>query len=263
MNLLVWVMMGIAIWHFAVFVPDRFWGGIVGAFGAALVGAVVIGLVAASPAATSTTRPRDRAGGVPGRAARPRRSYFGSGAPRKRGCPLSLASYAKRSRPRRFRPAAVVAFRRPVPSARVLASRGDPSRRWHAASLLVRAAHALSRRELGLSRHPLVLVRRGFGEPAAARRFLEATESHDPFAFARHAGGRRSDARPRARAAAAIAVHGDYDVDGVCSTALAGARAARARRRGAPASAEPHGGWLRPLAARRSSSCTRGARRCS
>ena len=46
MNLLVWVMMGIAIWHFAVFVPDRFWGGIVGAFGAAAVGAVVVGLIA-------------------------------------------------------------------------------------------------------------------------------------------------------------------------------------------------------------------------
>ena len=35
MSFLVWVMMGIAVWHFAVFVPDRFWGGIVGAFGAA------------------------------------------------------------------------------------------------------------------------------------------------------------------------------------------------------------------------------------
>ena len=34
--MLVWVMMGIAIWHFAVFVPDRFWGGIVGAFVAAI-----------------------------------------------------------------------------------------------------------------------------------------------------------------------------------------------------------------------------------
>jgi hypothetical protein len=45
MNLLVWVMMGIAIWHFAVFVPDRFWGGIVGAFGAAAIGAVVVGLI--------------------------------------------------------------------------------------------------------------------------------------------------------------------------------------------------------------------------
>jgi hypothetical protein len=47
MNFLVWVTMGIAIWHFAIFVPDRFWGGIVGAFGAAAVGAVVVGLILA------------------------------------------------------------------------------------------------------------------------------------------------------------------------------------------------------------------------
>ena len=45
MALLVWGMMGIAIWHFAVFVPDHFWGGIVGAFLAALLGAIVIGLL--------------------------------------------------------------------------------------------------------------------------------------------------------------------------------------------------------------------------
>ena len=45
MSILVWVMMGIAVWHFTVFVPDRFWGGIVGAFLAAIVGAVVIGLL--------------------------------------------------------------------------------------------------------------------------------------------------------------------------------------------------------------------------
>ena len=43
--MLVWVMMGIAIWHFAVWVPDRFRGGIVGAFGAAIVGAVVFGFL--------------------------------------------------------------------------------------------------------------------------------------------------------------------------------------------------------------------------
>ena len=47
MNFLVWVMMGIAVWHFAVFVPDRFWGGIVGAFGAAAVGSVVVGVILA------------------------------------------------------------------------------------------------------------------------------------------------------------------------------------------------------------------------
>ena len=32
MGALVWVMMGIAIWHFTIFIPDRFWAGIVGAF---------------------------------------------------------------------------------------------------------------------------------------------------------------------------------------------------------------------------------------
>ena len=43
MSIVVWVMMGIAIWHFTVFVPDRFWGGIVGAFVVAMFGAVIFG----------------------------------------------------------------------------------------------------------------------------------------------------------------------------------------------------------------------------
>ena len=45
MGVLGWVMMGLAIWHFTIFLPDRFWGGIVGAFVGALVGAVVVGLI--------------------------------------------------------------------------------------------------------------------------------------------------------------------------------------------------------------------------
>jgi hypothetical protein len=45
MAALVWVMMGIALWHFSIFVPDRFWAGIVGAFAGAVVGAVVFGFV--------------------------------------------------------------------------------------------------------------------------------------------------------------------------------------------------------------------------
>jgi uncharacterized membrane protein YeaQ/YmgE (transglycosylase-associated protein family) len=45
MSILVWIMMGIAVWHFTVFVPDHFWGGIVGAFLAAIVGAVIVGLI--------------------------------------------------------------------------------------------------------------------------------------------------------------------------------------------------------------------------
>ena len=43
MTLLVWAMMGIAVWHFTVFLPDRFWGGIVGAFLAAVVASVIFG----------------------------------------------------------------------------------------------------------------------------------------------------------------------------------------------------------------------------
>jgi uncharacterized membrane protein YeaQ/YmgE (transglycosylase-associated protein family) len=46
MSMLVWVMMGIAIWHFAIWVPDRFYGGIVGAFLAAIVGAAIFGFIA-------------------------------------------------------------------------------------------------------------------------------------------------------------------------------------------------------------------------
>jgi uncharacterized membrane protein YeaQ/YmgE (transglycosylase-associated protein family) len=45
MSMVVWVMMGIAIWHFAVFVPDRFWGGITGAFVVAILGSVVFGFL--------------------------------------------------------------------------------------------------------------------------------------------------------------------------------------------------------------------------
>jgi hypothetical protein len=46
MGLVVWVMMGIALWHFTVFLPDRFWGGIVGAFVAAFVSAAIFGFIA-------------------------------------------------------------------------------------------------------------------------------------------------------------------------------------------------------------------------
>jgi hypothetical protein len=43
MALLVWFMMGIALWHFTVFLPDRFWQGIVGAFVGSVIGALVFG----------------------------------------------------------------------------------------------------------------------------------------------------------------------------------------------------------------------------
>jgi hypothetical protein len=45
MGALVWVMMGLALWHFTIFIPDRFWGGIVGAFIGAVTGAMLLGLL--------------------------------------------------------------------------------------------------------------------------------------------------------------------------------------------------------------------------
>jgi hypothetical protein len=45
MGVLGWVMMGLAIWHFTIFLPDRFWGGIVGAFVGSLAGAIIVGLI--------------------------------------------------------------------------------------------------------------------------------------------------------------------------------------------------------------------------
>jgi uncharacterized membrane protein YeaQ/YmgE (transglycosylase-associated protein family) len=49
LSILVWAMIGIACWHVTVLVPDRFWGGIVGAFLVALVGALVSGFFLPEP----------------------------------------------------------------------------------------------------------------------------------------------------------------------------------------------------------------------
>jgi single-stranded-DNA-specific exonuclease len=64
-----------------------------------------------------------------------------------------------------------------------------------------------------------VLVRRGFGEPERARAFLAAEEEHPPAAFARidEAVGA---ILARVESGDQITIHGDYDVDGVCSTAV-------------------------------------------
>jgi single-stranded-DNA-specific exonuclease len=76
--------------------------------------------------------------------------------------------------------------------------------------------------ELGVSEITAsVLARRGYDEPGKARRFLDAElPGHDPFLL-----GDMGAAVERIRAAIAdgtrICVHGDYDVDGICATALA------------------------------------------
>jgi single-stranded-DNA-specific exonuclease len=64
-----------------------------------------------------------------------------------------------------------------------------------------------------------VLVRRGYGDPRQARAFLAAEERHELGAFA----GLRDTAEAilgHVRAGNQITIHGDYDVDGVCSTAI-------------------------------------------
>jgi single-stranded-DNA-specific exonuclease len=75
-------------------------------------------------------------------------------------------------------------------------------------------------RELGVS-HPLaqVLVRRGFAEPAAARAWLAAQERHEPSAFA-GIDAATALVLDHVQAQRRITIHGDYDVDGVASTAI-------------------------------------------
>jgi single-stranded-DNA-specific exonuclease len=80
-------------------------------------------------------------------------------------------------------------------------------------------ARALSE-ELGLSEPVAVtLVRRGYRTPEQARVFLAADEAHPPSAFAQ-----MELVVERVKAAVAagkrITVHGDFDVDGVCATAV-------------------------------------------
>ena len=45
MAALVWFTTGVALWHFTVFIPDRFWAGIVGAFLGAVIGSIFTGLL--------------------------------------------------------------------------------------------------------------------------------------------------------------------------------------------------------------------------
>jgi single-stranded-DNA-specific exonuclease len=81
---------------------------------------------------------------------------------------------------------------------------------------------SLLARERGLSEITAsVLVRRGYGDPEEARAFLAGEQPlHDPFGL-----GDMAEACEAIRGAVAagkrICVHGDYDADGICATALA------------------------------------------
>ena len=75
-------------------------------------------------------------------------------------------------------------------------------------------------RELGVSGTlAQTLVRRGLAGGEAARSFLNANEEHDPLTLP---GAKEGAAAllAHARAGHLITVHGDYDVDGICATAV-------------------------------------------
>jgi single-stranded-DNA-specific exonuclease len=92
--------------------------------------------------------------------------------------------------------------------------------RWTIRACPPRSAAALAA-ELGVAELTAsVLVRRGYADASAARAFLAGElPPHDPFRL-----GDMRAACERIRAAIAagerICVHGDYDVDGICATAL-------------------------------------------
>ncbi len=64
-----------------------------------------------------------------------------------------------------------------------------------------------------------VLVRRGMAEPARAHAFLAGSEEHPPGAFAR-IGEAVVVILGHVARGTRITIHGDYDVDGICSTAV-------------------------------------------
>lgn len=92
-------------------------------------------------------------------------------------------------------------------------------RRLHLPGYDLEAAIRLER-ELGVD-HVLsqILVRRGYGQPVQARAFLAADERHEPGMFAGIEAALELIWR-HVRGGTRIVVHGDYDVDGVCATAV-------------------------------------------
>ncbi len=95
----------------------------------------------------------------------------------------------------------------------------DPPRRFEIAPCPEPQVRELAH-ELGVSEAlAQVLVRRGFAELEHARAFLAAEEEHPTAAF-RGIEVALATIHAHARAGTRITVHGDYDVDGICSTAV-------------------------------------------
>ena len=248
MAMVVWVMMGIAIWHFAVFVPDRFYGGIVGAFLAAIAGAALFGFLVVRP-----HHPR------------PQRHRAGAGADRdpRRGARPGALVVLRLAHRGRAPPRGALARR--VAGSVPLAGQDGPVLPDGAdgpASPTTSPQAAALADELGLSpATAAILTRRGYGDPAERPRLPRCRRSHRARAARRSDRGSGADQEPpgaghqdrrlrRLRRGRRL-LHGDD-----------GPHAAQPGRRPALAPAEPRRG-LRALRSMRSVSCTSREHACS
>ena len=97
---------------------------------------------------------------------------------------------------------------------------GPSLARWRADPYPYEQAVALAS-ALGVSHTTAsVLVRRGFTDATSAQSFLEGAVQHDPRPVRRHRRARSRLILRHVESRSPIVVHGDYDVDGICSTAL-------------------------------------------
>ena len=92
---------------------------------------------------------------------------------------------------------------------------------WRISPVSFAAARALAV-ELGVSDTlAQVLVRRGFTDPDEARAFLHPDfRVHNPYLHGGHGRGPGAHRPPPSSAREPIAVHGDYDADGITATFL-------------------------------------------
>ena len=99
MGMLGWVIMGLAIWHFTIWLPDRFWGGIVGAFIGSLIGSIVVGLIIYGVKVSALQIPGEKATDIARGAVRRARRADRHGAGVSRGhAPRTRGRHAARGR---------------------------------------------------------------------------------------------------------------------------------------------------------------------
>ena len=242
---LAWVMMGLAIWHFTIFLPDHFWGGIVGAFIGALIGSVLVGLLihGFTVPGRNDTEILTALEAIPGALIGMAFVYF-DGVRRERAdaasgaaAPRGAGGATRRSVRSGWRPARLKSRPADPPSTAPHARRMAVASAAHRCALeeVTRPPRRRARLDGSIPRSrtraprassaSATLSRRswsaaGSPTPTAARAWLAADERHD-FTRCSTASTRRSRLVLGHRGRQSrITVHGDYDVDGVCSTAM-------------------------------------------